>query len=178
MRHQSVPLHRWTDRGTDPPAVASLRSANGFTSHQQFWTASRRPFNRPGTATTPLEGTTMRINDDPIEVRDWITQKVQDALDEAACERTIADADDLPDHDRRIAALSDLVAMVRTYQSTGPMLAKAAVLMAADEERGLHPHTWLPLDRLALHQPEEDLYRWLDYWLDSAIAVEDLEVAS
>lgn len=120
----------------------------------------------------------MNTNYDPIDVREWLIERTKDASDEAACERTIADADDLPDHDRRIAALSDLVAMVRTYQSTGPMLAKAAVLMATDEERGLHPHTWLPLDRLALHQPEEDLYRWLDYWLDSAIAVEDLEVAS
>lgn len=120
----------------------------------------------------------MKTNYDPIEVREWLTERIKDALDEARFERTIADADDLPDHDRRIAALSDLVAMVRTYQSTGPMLTKAAILMAADEEQGLHPLTWRPLDRLALHQPEGDLYRWLDQWLDWAIAVEDLEVAS
>ena len=120
----------------------------------------------------------MKTNYDPIDVREWLTERIKDASDEAACERKCADEEDLPGQDRRLDALWDLNAMVSTYQSTGPMLAKAAVLMAADEERGLHPHTWRPLDRLALHQPEEDLDRWLDQWLDWAISVEDLEVAS
>lgn len=117
----------------------------------------------------------MNSDNDINDTREWLKEKIQDALEEARCERTIADADDLPDQDRRITALTDLLAMVRSYQSTAPMLAKVTVLMAADEERGLHPSTWTPLDRLALHQPEADLDRWLNHWLDWAIAVEDLE---
>lgn len=68
MRHHTLPLHRRTDRGANPLGVSTERSANGFRTHPQFWTASGRPFTRPDTATTPLEGTTLHINYDPIEV--------------------------------------------------------------------------------------------------------------
>lgn len=67
MRRHSGPRHHRTDRGTAPIAVPTTCSAIGSSTQQQFWAAPRRPSTRPGTATTPKEGTTMHINHEPVE---------------------------------------------------------------------------------------------------------------
>lgn len=118
------------------------------------------------------------IEVDNSEARDWLTEMTSDALDEAKAERSFTDEDDRPAQDRRIAALGDLLAIVRTYQTTAPLIDKAKVLCVADRARGLHPNTWSPFNQLALHHPEEDLDRWVNEWLDWAITVEDLGMAS
>ncbi len=115
------------------------------------------------------------IEVDNHEARDWLADKITDALDEAKAEHHFTDEDDRPAQDRRITALSDLLTMVRSYQTTAPLVEKAKVLCVADRARGLHPNTLSPLFDLALHRPQDDLDWWINGWTTWAISVEGLE---
>jgi hypothetical protein len=115
------------------------------------------------------------IEVDNPEARDWLAERVSDALDEAKAERSFTDDDERPAQDRRIAALSDLLTIVRRYQNTAPLIDKARVLCVADRARGLHPNTLSPLYDLSLHRPQDDLDWWLNEWTTWAISVEGLE---
>ncbi len=115
---------------------------------------------------------------DSHEARDWLAETISDALDEAKAERSFTDDEDLPAQERRVTALSDSLALVRTYQATAPLVEKARVLCVADRARGLRPNTISPLFVLALHRPQDDLDAWINEWTTWAISVEGLEGAA
>lgn len=115
---------------------------------------------------------------DSHEARDWLAEKITDALEEARAERSFADVENRPAQDCRIVALSDLLTLVRTYQTSAGLIAKARVLCMAEHARGLHPNTLKPLFDLALHRPQDDLDWWINEWTGWAVSVEGLEGAA
>lgn len=114
------------------------------------------------------------IEVDNHEARDWLAGLIGEALEEAKAVRSVTDEDERPAHRRRIAALTDLLDMVRTYQTTAPLIEKTKLLCIADRARGLRADTLRPLSDLGLDRPQDDLDWWLNGWTDWAISAEDL----
>jgi hypothetical protein len=171
----------------DPRLLIVAHATRGWADEDGFFTEAVNWVGFPHEA-VDLDATLTFLVDDAIytltrdgievdnpEARDWLAEKLSDALDEAKAERGFTDDDDLRAQDRRITALSDLLSIVRRYQTTAPLIDKAKVLCVADRARGLHPNTSSPLHELSLHRPQDDLDLWINEWTTWAISVEGLE---
>lgn len=173
---------------TDPRLATVVHASKGWADDAGFLTdaVSRVGFGRES---VDLDAALTFLVDDAIctlmrdgievdnhEARDWLAEMIHEALDEAKVERSFTDEDERPAQDRRISALSNLLTIVRNYQSTAPVIDKARALCVADRARGLHPNTFAPLNGLSLHTPQDDLDWWLKGWIGWAISVEGLEV--
>jgi hypothetical protein len=150
----------------DPRLLTVAHATSGWANEAGFFTESlnRVAFHHEAvdlhaTLTSLVHDAICALMSDGIEVdnheaRDWLAEKITDALDEAKAGRSFTDVDDRPAHDRRITALSNLLSIVRSYQTTAPPVEKAKVLCVADRARGLHPNTWSSLNELCLHRPQ------------------------
>ena len=171
----------------DPRLLTVAHARRGWAEEIGFLTEAvyqvgfhHEPVDLDATLTYLVDDAICALMRDGIEVdnhdaRDRLAEKVSDALDEAKAERSFTDDEDRPAQDRRITALSNLLTIVRSYQSNAPLVEKARVLCVADRARGLRPNTLSPLFDLSLHRPQDDLDWWVNEWTTWAISVEGLE---